>query len=133
MHPYVLMIQTDIDDREITEAILNELEYNVAVKFIPSLEGLDTIISENGLPSVLILNNRGITHSDYSLLKMIKERAGYDHIPVVILGELAVPDHIRDWYRAGANSYIIKPSSIDSTRKKIKTFFEYWFHVAEVG
>jgi hypothetical protein len=41
-------------------------------------------------------------------------------------------DYIKDWYKAGVNTFIVKPSSVAATRKKIKTFLEYWFDVAEV-
>jgi hypothetical protein len=55
-----------------------------------------------------------------------------DHVPVVVLGEVSGDDHIKEWYRAGANTFIVKPSTVAATQKKIKTFFEYWFEVAEV-
>jgi hypothetical protein len=41
-------------------------------------------------------------------------------------------DLIRKYYIAGANTVIRKPSSVEQTSKKIKTFFDYWFTVAEL-
>jgi response regulator RpfG family c-di-GMP phosphodiesterase len=133
MEQYVLMIQTDPDDKYLTESSLSEMDNPVPVKFIENIEELDGFVVAEGLPALVLLNDRGVKSKGITTIKQLKEDPVYSHIPVVVLGEVSADDHIRQWYRAGASSFIIKPSTMESTRKKISTFFEYWFTVADTG
>ena len=132
MQPYVLMLQTDPDDRYITESTMDEISNNIPVQFISSLEEIDKTIVEFGQPVVILVNDQGSAHQGPGLVKKLKSNLLYSHLPVVILGEVTSSEYIQECYRAGANTFIIKPSTIAETRKKISTFFSYWFDVAEV-
>ena len=132
MERYVAMISTDEDDRYITESTLTEIENHIPIKYLRSISDLDQSITTEGMPSVILLNDRGITHSSDQWLKQLKHHTSYNHIPVVILGEVSTEEYIHDCYRAGANTFITKPSSVAETKKKIETFFRYWFDVAAV-
>jgi CheY-like chemotaxis protein len=126
------MMQTDADDRYITESTIREIGASVPVKFIASPDELDALIEQSGEPSVILLSDLGATHRGTELLKQLKKHPSRGYIPVVVLGEVSTDDYIRQCYLAGANTFITKPSSIAGTRKKIETFFAYWFDVAEV-
>jgi CheY-like chemotaxis protein len=132
MHSYVLMLQTDEEDKFITESTIHEMEYVVPLKFLDESERLDAYVDHHGLPSVILLNDRGSILQKNQLLRQLKNDPAYCHIPVVVLGEKSTDEYIRQCYRAGASSYITKPSSVNETKKKIGTFFSYWFDVAEV-
>jgi CheY-like chemotaxis protein len=132
MEPYVLMMQTDADDRDLTESTMQEIGASVPVKFVAGLNDLDNMIEQCGEPAVILLSDLGATHRGTELLKQLKKDPVRAHIPVVVLGEVSTDDYIRQCYLAGANTFITKPSSIAATRKKIETFFAYWFDVAEV-
>jgi len=132
MQPYVLMLQTDPDDRYITESTMDEISNNIPVQFISSLEEIDKTIVEFGQPVVILVNDQVSSHQGPGLVKKLKSNLLYSHLPVVILGEVTSSEYIQECYRAGANTFIIKPSTIAETRKKISTFFSYWFDVAEV-
>ena len=132
MQPYVVMLQTDPDDRYITESTMDEISNNIPVQFISSHEEIDKTIVEFGQPVVILVNDQGSAHQGPGLVKKLKSNLLYSHLPVVILGEVTSSEYIQECYRAGANTFIIKPSTIAETRKKISTFFSYWFDVAEV-
>ena len=132
MQSYVLMLQTDEDDQYITETTLSEMNITVPVKFIRSVNEINPLINVHGLPSVILINDRGAVHSGNQILKDLKSQKEFSHIPFVLLGEVTTPEYIKDCYRIGANTYIIKPSTVSATRKKIETFFNYWSEVAEV-
>jgi DNA-binding NarL/FixJ family response regulator len=132
MERYVAMIRTDEDDRYITESTLKEIEGQVIIKYVQTISDLDQLTGSEGMPSVILLNDRGITHNSDQWLKQLKQHSNYSHVPVVILGEVSTEEYIRDCYRAGANTFITKPSSIAETKKKIEIFFRYWFDVAAV-
>jgi response regulator RpfG family c-di-GMP phosphodiesterase len=132
MQPYALMMQIDPDDRYITESTMDEMSNNIPVQYITSIADLDKAIVDFGQPVVILVNDQGSVQGGPSLVKKIKSNPLYSHIPVVILGEVTSSEYIQQCYRAGANTFIIKPSSIADTRTKISTFFSYWFDVAEV-
>jgi response regulator RpfG family c-di-GMP phosphodiesterase len=132
MQPYALMMQIDPDDRYITESTMDEMSNNIPVQYITSIVDLDKAIVDFGQPVVILVNDQGSVQGGPTLVKKIKSNPLYSHIPVVILGEVTSSEYIQQCYRAGANTFIIKPSSIADTRTKISTFFSYWFDVAEV-
>ena len=132
MQSYALMLQADEDDQFLTESILLEMQQKIHMQFISTVKQMDLAIAEWGPPTVILVNNNNHRHSAISLLRLLKADPQLDHIPIVVLGEITTPEYIRQFYRAGANSYIIKPSNIDTAKKKIGTFLDYWFTVAEV-
>jgi CheY-like chemotaxis protein len=132
MHSYVLMLQTDAEDRFITESTMHEMEHTIFLKFLDEADKIDEYVRLEGLPSLILLNDRGSILQKSQLLRQLKSNPVYHHIPVVVLGEKTTDDYIRQCYRAGASSYITKPSSVKETKKKMETFFSYWFDVVEV-
>lgn len=132
MPAYVLMIQADEDDKLLTESVLEEMQEPVLMRFIASVAGMEEMMAAHGLPSVILINNQDHRHKAIDIVKHFKADTRLAHIPVVVLGELTTPDYIKQYYRAGANTYITKPSSLTATKKKIELFLAYWFDVAEV-
>ena len=132
MTRYVIMLYADEDDRLLTQSILDEMENAAPMIFAERIEDINRSIAESGSPAVILVNNQDHLHKAIGMVKQLKADQTLDHIPVVVLGEITSPEYIRQYYRAGANSYIIKPSTIEATRKKIRLFFEYWLNVAEV-
>jgi CheY-like chemotaxis protein len=126
MKPYAIMMQTDADDKDITESILVEINNTIPVKFIANAGELGSVIDTEGQPTVILVND-SFTHTASEQLRQLKTDPAYNHIPVVVLGEMVTDEYIRQYYRAGANTYITKPSSIAGTRKKIEAFLKYWF------
>ena len=129
---YAIMVQTDEDDRLITESAIKETGTDVALKFVPGLVEMEKIVSQSGLPSLILLSDRGAISKAVGLVKQLRSNKSYLHIPVIVLGEVTTEEYVRECYEAGANTYIVKPSSTAGTKYKIETFFRYWFEVAEL-
>jgi CheY-like chemotaxis protein len=127
---YVLMLEDDADDRYITESTIKELGYNIPVRFLSYDRELITYLSQSEEPSLILLDYNPVTGSD--TLKQLKAHPDFNHIPVIVLSEVASSHHVRQCYQLGANSFIKKPYTADLTRNKIETFFRYWFEVAEI-
>jgi DNA-binding NarL/FixJ family response regulator len=133
MEQYVLMLQADADDKDLTESMLNEIGSPIPIRFASGMGDFSLKKAEWGEPAVILMNDRGAAHKGNEVLKLIKSHIAYAHIPLVVLGEMSTPEYIRECYRAGANTFIVKPSSIAETKKKIEGFFKYWFEVADTG
>lgn len=132
MQPYVLMIQADEDDQYLTESILAEWQDTVPMHFAGRVDEISSIVGEHGLPAVVLINNQDHRHAALELINRLKKDDEFNSIPLVVLGEITTSAYIRQYYRAGASSYIVKPSTIAGMKKKIRLFLDYWFEVAEV-
>ena len=131
MDAYVVMLQTDEDDKYITESILAEINTAIPMVFMAGVDELKGTIAVSGEPKVILVNDSS-RHTAHEQLKQLKADPACNHIPVVILGEIVAEEYIRQYYRAGASTYITKPSTIAGTKEKIGNFFRYWFDTAEV-
>jgi CheY-like chemotaxis protein len=131
-HPYILMLEDDPDDRTLTHSIIEESGISVPLIFLSSYTELEAALEIN--PPILILLDYNLNpETGLDVLKKLKSDKKFLHIPVVILGDTEDPGFTAECYRMGANSYIIKPSSIEETKKKITLFFKYWLEVAELN
>lgn len=133
MEQYVLMLQADPDDTDLVESMLPEINYRIPIKFVPGLNDIPAKAALWGDPAIILVSDRGASHKGNEVLKHIKTNPSYAHIPLVVLGEVSTPEYIKACYRAGANTFITKPSSIAETKKKMEGFFRYWFEVADIG
>src|SRR5688500_18504531 len=98
---YVLMLQTDPDDKYLTESTLAEIGNTIDVKFISNIRDMGSVIQREGDPAVILMNDRGAIHKGNEALKQVKTDPAYAHIPVVILGEVSTEEYIRECYRSG--------------------------------
>jgi CheY-like chemotaxis protein len=128
---YLLMLENDSDDRYITQSTIKELKLNIPVRYeywSPSL--LSDL--ENDKPGVILLAYNTSPESGLEIVKQIRARKDYSFIPIIVLTEELPSSLIKDYYTSGVNTVIKKPSSVQQTTEKIKTFFDYWFSVAEL-
>lgn len=126
---YVLMCEDDTDDRYITETTIHELGYDVTVKFLSHGRELIAHLGHAEEPALILIDYNPVTGAE--TLQQIKTHPDFNHIPVIVLSEVASKQHVRKCYQLGANSFIKKPHTVHKTRVKIETFFKYWFEVAE--
>jgi DNA-binding response OmpR family regulator len=131
MQPYILMLQTDPDDRLITEEVVAEIDIAIPVKFLYHFEEIAAFVALEGSPSLVLINEGGLFDA-VDILKKLRNNTTYRCIPAVILTERTMEDDVIGYYNAGASTVIIKPSTVELTMKKIQTFFAYWLSVAEL-
>ena len=128
--PYILMLEDDADDRYITESTIQELGYDIPIKFLSYGHELFTYLNQSDQPALILLDYNPVTGAD--MLRQLKTHPDFSHIPVVVLSEVALQNHVRQCYQLGANSFIKKPQTAEKTKQKIETFFKYWFEVTEL-
>lgn len=127
----ILMLEHDEDDRYITQAVFDELRYNIRLDFVNSSDEffayLDRSATHSGMPSLILLNYYSKSLNALEVLKKVKREGKYTHIPMVVLSGTVKDDIVRDCYANGASSYIQKPSGAQETNEKIMNFVKYWF------
>lgn len=79
------------------------------------------------LPSMVLLDLKLPRVLGLDVLKWIRARREFSNIPVIIMtGSKERADWERG-YRLGANSYMVKPSSVDELMALAKCLTDYWF------
>lgn len=134
---YILMLEDDADDRELTQSIFAENSFDIGVEFLAcdndAVRYLEERKAQNmHLPSLILIDKYIHSGEGSDILDAIKSDRRFAHIPVVMISGSDLPSDIEECYRLGANSYIVKPSYNDDTVRKIATFVSYWFQVAEL-
>lgn len=136
-HPYILMLEDDNDDRQITETLFAEHHGDIGLQFVSSTSEAihhleNCCINGQPLPGLVIISKAAHAHTGVDGLQAIKSHPVFRQIPVIILSDSSRPSEVEECYRLGANSYIVKPASYALTVQKISNFVSYWFDVVEL-
>ncbi len=126
------MLEEDPDDRSLTEGIAGELGYESLFRYLTYSQELFTQLDSGERPLLILLDYNSKPQSAVQVLGRLKAHPEHGAIPVVVLGESCSVPHVQECYRLGANSFIVKPDSVERTRQKIRTFLEYWLQVVEL-
>jgi len=129
MTPLIYMLESDADDRLLTEEILGELEVPLHISFFSHSEALLKAV-EAQPPALLIIEDNSVPHGALELLETLKSLPRSVEIPVVVLMENAARSYANACYAKGAATVVRKPLNMAGTKKKISLFFQYWLEVA---
>jgi CheY-like chemotaxis protein len=133
----ILMLEHDDDDRYITQALFDENNLNISIKFVTNSNELNSYletcsIKKNRLPSLILLNYHAAPLNAIEILKHLKSQVNYSYIPVIVLSGSTHPDIVRDCYLQGASSFIQKPALSVEAKAKILSFVKYWFETVQL-
>jgi CheY-like chemotaxis protein len=135
--PFILMLESDADDRYITETFFKENDMDVRVEFVSDEEELEERLAElavkNDLPSLVLFTIRTAPQVGIHLIKELKSTGEYAHIPFIVLSGITDEKLVKQCYEAGANSFICKPAGDRYTNEKILNFLRYWFQTVELA
>lgn len=91
---------------------------------------LDRLRVEGARRPALILLDLNLTAGDgCEVLAEIKSDEAICTIPVVVWTTSANPHDVERCYRAGANSYVLKPLDMDTFLHEVQALTRYWFDV----
>jgi CheY-like chemotaxis protein len=138
--PTLLIVEDSDEYFEVLRRII-ELESDRAISIDRCIDGddaLDFLHREGSYQERANLPNPDLILLDLNLpgtdgrevLSIIKTTATLKSIPVAILSTSANPKDIATCYQSGANSYMLKPMSINDLRNLIRSFLTYWFEIA---
>jgi DNA-binding response OmpR family regulator len=83
-------------------------------------------------PSLVLLDLDLQAKNSIDGLRQIKAHPEMRRIPVLILTNSKSSKDMDDSYEMGANSFIMKPSSIDEYSDAMKVIYQYWFENVEL-
>jgi len=122
----VLLAEDDDDDRNIFRDFLNGRTDIALMPFaengVEAIAALDSIKSDDNLPSFVILDHNMPKLNGKQTLKLLKSIPRYTHIPVFIYSTYADAQLIENCITAGAVMVFSKPFTKDGYHEMIDAF-----------
>lgn len=78
------------------------------------------------MPAVVFLDLKLPIRSGMDVLSWIRAQSFLEHLVVVVLTSSNLPSDLREAYRIGANSYVVKPPTVGQLQDLAKAFKWYW-------
>lgn len=132
--PSILLADDDADDREFIEEALGEVGPERSLCWVRDGRALlDALESwpEATLPLVLLDLNMPRMGGLEALLR-IRADASMRTVPVVVFTTSDEEGDVRAAYSAGANAYLVKPSSFEQLLKLMRDVHAFWLNAAQL-
>ncbi len=138
----ILVVEDSEADRRLLERFLNEaVGFKVHLQEVTdgeeALTHLRESVSGDGggegtqeRPDLVLLDLDLPGLNGLQLLKTIREDEALSVIPITVLATSDSDWTVREAYKLGASSYIVKPENRDHFERVMVDFFQYWFKTA---
>ena len=80
-------------------------------------------------PGIILLDLNLPGTDGREVLAELKSHPDLKRIPVIVMTTSSDPRDIQACYDAGANSYVVKPVSLEGLMKAIQQLTDYWFQI----
>lgn len=135
----ILMADDDPDDRELAREALAAASVECDFREVADGEELLDYLRHKGRfsdvdaappPNLIFLDLNMPRIAGLEALRQIRQEADIAATPILVLSTSKAPEFIDQVYAAGAQSYIVKPSSFSNYVAAMKTAAAYWNGVA---
>lgn len=124
----ILLVDDDIEDREIIRDALGDLGYDSVIHFEENGESalsfLESAFQSGTLPSMVVLDLNMPRMNGTQTLRQLKTDERFKDIPVVIYSTSLNNIERDECLALGAHSYVIKPVSYRDTVATAKRFYD---------
>lgn len=134
----ILLIEDNPNDAELTMDALKNKKLANRVKIIEDgAQALEYIFGrgkyseQKSIPKLILLDLKLPKISGLEVLKELKNNNKTRKIPVVMLTSSKEDSDIKEAYKLGANSYIVKPVDFDQFTKAVGEIGLYWLLLNE--
>jgi CheY-like chemotaxis protein len=132
----ILLVEDDENDVFFFERAMKQAQFDHPMRVVR--DGIEAIAylsgestqsnrTESPLPCLIILDLNLPRKHGLEVLQWIRARAPDPAVPVVVLTSSASDLDMREAYRFGANSYLIKPSHPEDLPEVVRVIKLYWF------
>ena len=82
-----------------------------------------------GVTGCVLLDMKLPGLSGLQVLSWIREQPHLKRLPVIMFTSSSLPSDVNEAYDLGANSYLVKPASLDGLIELARTIEQYWLHL----
>lgn len=131
MKNYVLIAEDDEDDQFLISSAWDECKTDVTCQFVKDgLELLNSLESAETSPLFLIMDLNMPIKNGREVLSELRNSERFKFLPVLIMSTSKAPYDIESSYAAGANAYLVKPSTFTGLENLIKSVLSFWVETA---
>jgi two-component system response regulator len=136
----VLLVEDNPDDAEFTLRALRRAHVALAVVHLEDgIEALEFVLGTGAhaaradarLPRLMLLDLNLPRLDGLGVLRRLKADIRGRVLPVIVLTSSVDPRDVREAYRLGVNSYIVKPGDYAALVAKLGDLVRYWLQVNE--
>lgn len=134
----IYLVEDSSDFRQLVRSVFTQFLPDYHVRFFQGAQELYQYMVlqsaeqfKGRRPGLIILDLQLPTISGFELLKLVRQtpsnhETDWKTIPIVILSNTLRQDDINRCYRAGANSFLIKPIEFEDLHTLLDTMCRYW-------
>lgn len=125
----ILMADDDEDDRLLLLDAMSEVDASNSVAIVEDgIELMDYLQQRNArsLPDLILLDLNMPRKNGYECIEEIRADEKLAHVPIVVLTTSTSDREVCRAYRLGANSFVTKPTSFNTTVAALRGLCEYW-------
>ncbi|MBO0949734.1 response regulator [Fibrella forsythiae] len=127
--PIVIAIDESVTYRDLLRQVFTYFLPDYELRLFRDGQALLTAPIDGNRPGLVVLGASAQPGAGYELMRLLRQQACWQHVPMVMMGNEEGPDAVAACYGAGANSFLIKPLSLEPIRKVFETVCHYWFKV----
>ena len=136
MKPYILLVEDNEDDIELTQRAFDKNHIiNEVVVLRDGAEACDFLFGDKRggrpLPQVILLDLKLPKISGLEVLEKIRANEDTHLIPTVILTSSKQEEDLLEGYRLGVNSYVRKPVDFNEFVEAVRQVGLYWLVLNE--
>jgi CheY-like chemotaxis protein len=137
--PLILVADDDLDDRFLLQAAFAENGNQEDLAFVENgAEVMDYLSNmeyddTTRYPDIIILDLNMPKKNGKEVLFELKKHPRFKHIPVIIYTTTKNDQEIRKCYELGANTYIVKPISVETLKEVVLSIRTYWLGTASIA
>ena len=129
--PRILIVEDNPGEALLVRLVLEELEH--AAELEVRTNGGDVLQAvQRFAPHLILLDLHLPGKGGQEVLTELRANPVGQVVPVVVFSSSAAQADVVRCYAAGANTYFVKPSELESFGKTLTCILEYWFHTAEL-
>lgn len=134
--PTILVVEDEEDSVVLLESAFRKAQFSNPVHRVShgalAIEYLSHSVSKNRpvpLPALVLLDLKLPLVSGIEVLKWIRAHPQLHSLIVIIFTSSTEPRDIAEAYRAGANSYLVKPSNLSTLTELAGGIRSYWLRL----
>ena len=131
----ILLVEDSDDDTFLLSRVFRRMSYRGDIqRCSDAMQAMDYLAGKGEycdrrkypVPQMLITDIKMPGSSGLDLLRWLREHPSLAVLPTVVLSSSGDPGEVAEAYSLGANSYMVKPASLDELQLMLTRLLDFW-------